>query len=327
MNKILFVWENTYARDLELNKRKNAFESKYGAESIYSFDQESVDLDVLQNALLWGGFFASKSLVIIDGLPRQANAGRSVWAEVVARLDKVESRLIKHRNDIQDDNILVLVSKKPDKRLSGYKFLKKECSDIKEFKPLDGRSAPSFIKSFLPGITTDHAKRIYHMVGADTYTLANECKKITDYMNNHDYTTVTDEIISLVVYDHQLSDNFALLDKLVTSPMDCIQLIDQARWSGEVIYQYLGMVYRGLKIVIGMTDLYMWWMTDSKEIAKTLKVHPFAVAKQIKKIKSFVASRNHLTSMYSDLLDLDYGIKTGRYAADTGWLKLKMIVG
>ena len=326
-NKILFVWENTYMRDIELNKRKNAFESKYGAESIYDFDQDSMDPEVLQNALLGWGFFATKSLVILRWLPRQANAGRSLWAEVASRLDNIEARLTSHRDDIPADHILVLVSTKPDKRLAGYKFYKKNCGDIKEFKPLDGRNAPSFIKSLIPSATHDQAKRIYSMVGGDAYTLDNECKKLNHYMEAHGYTKLEDIYISDVVYDHNLTDNFALLDNLIVNPSKSIELIDEAKQSGEVIYQYIGMVYRWLKIIIGMTDLYISWQTDGKVIAKTLKVHPFAVAKQIKKIKSFVASREHLRDMYTRLLDLDYGIKTGKYAADTGWLSLKMIVG
>jgi len=63
-------------------------------------------------------------------------------------------------------------------------------------------------------------------------------------MQVHNLSVLTEEEIEKVVYNHNLSDNFALLDNLMIKPDKCIQLLDEARLANADIYQYMGMLYR-----------------------------------------------------------------------------------
>ena len=304
----------------KIKTRKDAFSAKYGSEAIFSLYPYEVELMELQNALLSQWFFTSKTFVIIYSVA-WSNKNKSQ----TSKTNKVEERLIDHRDQIPETTTLILAAKKPDKRLKSYKFFKNECT-VYEFKSLDGRSWPWFLRGLLPMLTTPQAKLILSLVWNDAQTLVWECDKLQHYLNAHSREVLSDEDIRAVVYNHNLSDNFELLDKLIVDPDACIGILDEARRADADVYQYMWMLYRWFKIILGMTELYESGITDAKIIASTLKIHPFAISKQIKKIKTFVDKKDDINSMYTNLLQLDYQTKTWRADGKQIWLYIKSIV-
>jgi len=75
-----------------------------------------------------------------------------------------------------------------------------------------------------------------------------------------------------------------------------------------------------------MVDLYESGITDSKTIASTLKVHPFAVAKQIKKIPTFIEKKAAMKDMYQKLLQIDFESKIGLADGKQLWIYIKQIM-
>jgi len=75
-----------------------------------------------------------------------------------------------------------------------------------------------------------------------------------------------------------------------------------------------------------MLDLDAAGVTSSKDISSTLKLHPFAVAKQHSKIKTFRTQDKKIREFYHSLLQLDRDIKSGRYPADGYWVRIKSLV-
>ncbi len=72
-------------------------------------------------------------------------------------------------------------------------------------------------------------------------------------------------------------------------------------------------------MVIQMVDLHRQGITSSKEIASTLKIHPFAVAKQYKNMQTLDANYTHITAFLDQLLHLDRSIKSGRFPVEGFW--------
>ncbi len=92
------------------------------------------------------------------------------------------------------------------------------------------------------------------------------------------------------------------------------------------MFQFLGMLYRGLKLVIQMVDKYRSGVTSAKQIASELKLHPFAVAKQFGNIKTLDAHFNDIIKLYHSLLELDVSIKTWTLPMETFWVEVKKLV-
>lgn len=82
------------------------------------------------------------------------------------------------------------------------------------------------------------------------------------------------------------------------------------------IFQTTGMLYRGLKIIIQIIDCGKKGITSSKEIAKTIKAPPFAVAKQMKHAKLYEEKEQAITTLFDNIVSLDSAIKTGRLPAE-----------
>jgi uncharacterized protein YlxW (UPF0749 family) len=86
--------------------------------------------------------------------------------------------------------------------------------------------------------------------------------------------------------------------------------VTKAQQAGEDTFQFLGMLYRGVKITINILNLAEQGITDGKTLASKLKAHPFVVSKQVKLLPQIKEKREKVYQLYSDILQLDYEIKT-----------------
>jgi len=68
---------------------------------------------------------------VIYGIPRDNITTNKAKAE---QAEPIVTFLQDHREQIPEENILILISYKPDKRTKSWKFFSK-ASEIKEFKP------------------------------------------------------------------------------------------------------------------------------------------------------------------------------------------------
>lgn len=109
---LVFVGENTYARDEALRKLAAHFD----AEPIICNGDE-LSLDELPDLLMGQSLFATKRLVIIKRL----SENKSLWQS----FEQWHPR-------ISDDVTVVLVEDKPDKRLAIWKYLQKN-AEIREY--------------------------------------------------------------------------------------------------------------------------------------------------------------------------------------------------
>ena len=330
-NLLFFTWASSYQLDQTLEKRKQSFSSKYGDAGIYQLSGEQITVGALQDALMGGGFFATKSLVILKGVPTDKVATNKLKAEQV---NTITEFLQKNRDTIWDDKVLILVSYTPDKRTKAYKFFSKHAT-LKTFSPPKESWCVSMIQQQLWSlITYPQAKLIQQYVGTDERNLLHECQKLTALAQHRSLTSLDDDTILDIITPHAITNNFALLDARLKNSGDdtskTLKLIDDVhaqRWtSTEWPIMTMWMLYRWFKGMLSVLDLDKQWITSAKEIASQIKMPPFTVSKHLKNIATLRTHETYLRTLYPRLLQLDYDLKTWWVTSETFWVHMKMLV-
>lgn len=88
----------------------------------------------------------------------------------------------------------------------------------------------------------------------------------------------------------------------------------------------MGMLFRGVRVLIQIAEQVELGVTDSKIIAKTLGVHPFAVAKNLSVVKKSHEPMPILTKLFDTLVSIDTNIKTGKMPVESIRGQLKKTV-
>jgi DNA polymerase III delta subunit len=149
----LFTGENQYELTVELNRRKENFAQKFGAETIFVYNSENWDSAAIRQSIFGGGLFVTKKLIIVEGIPQDNEASNKLKAD---QYEKVTEEIMHNAAVIPDDTILICVSYNPDKRGRFYKFIIKE-GQVKEFKTLSGTALLSFVKQIAPELQLNDA--------------------------------------------------------------------------------------------------------------------------------------------------------------------------
>jgi DNA polymerase III delta subunit len=322
-NTFLFTWEEEYLLHEDLRVWKQAFLEKYGEQWLFIFRSDDLDKATLLNAIYAGGMFSTKKLVVIYGIPKDSTPSNKTSASISW---PIETYLIEHRATIPADTIVILVSYKPDKRTKTYKFFSKN-AQVKTYEPLKDKQLIWFIQHKLWNlIGTTEAEMIVSLVWWHLFNIANECEKLKMYADYHWLQKITNSHIHDIVFHQWEIDSFQILDNLFSNKEKALQLIEQAQQQHQDTFQFLWMLYRGLKLVIQMIDLHEQWVRSSKEIASIVKLHPFAVAKQYKHIDRLVENKEWIHNLLHHLVELDRSIKSWTYPPEWFWLDIKSAV-
>jgi len=113
--------ENDFGRQAELDKLAKAFVAKHGDLALERLDGQEAAFEQIREALTSLPFLAAHKMVIL----REPGANKQFAAD----FEKISS-------EIPETNDVILIEPKLDKRLSYYKFLKKQ-TDFREFSELD----------------------------------------------------------------------------------------------------------------------------------------------------------------------------------------------
>lgn len=320
-NVFFFTWLWVYSLKNELSRWKESFIQKYGGEWIYIFRNGEIDATQFRDALLWWGFFSQKSLVIVYWIPKDWYYGNESYQN-----DSIEHFLIKHFDELPNDNILILVSFKPDKRTKWYKFFSKQ-ANLKTFSPLDTPALLNLIKEKTEGkIKTWDIKHILESVWENASNLTQECSKLVSYAQYHKKDVLTQEDIDNIIVTHTQSDNFKVIDWLVSDPKKALEYIEKAQEQHTNIFELMWMMFRWLKLLIWITHQLEQGVSSSKEVATSLKIHPFPVKKHMSKSKELLKNKNNFCLLYHDLLSIDWKIKTGKLPWESQWSLLKTYI-
>ena len=324
-NIILFTWEERFLLDKELLRRKEGFAQKFGSESIFSFDFENLDIAMIKQAIYGGGLFVTKKMIIIQGIPYEGTMKPS--AEQQVQIEKFADDLMAKEGKIPDDSMLVFVSSKPDKRLRLYKFLERNAT-VKSFDQYKDSQLKDFVISQLPGLYIPNEVVEYMLlkVGADLYRLRFECEKLKVRCEVKKMSKVDQVMVDKVTFWQVEINAFTLLDALFTDRKNAIQIIDKIQDDGEDWNAFAGMLYWSLKLSIFVVDIVNTGISDSKQIAAIMGANPRQISKTLKQIKQLQANNDMMKSFYTKLVELDYGIKSGKYPDTYFWLGIKRML-
>lgn len=283
---------NNFEIDSEIKK----LTKDYDKMNISKYDLTETDIKEVINDAETFSMFADNKVVIAENAIMFTSSG--------ANTEIIENYL----NHINPHTILIFTvnAEKVDERKKITKLIKKNYKLIS----FNEASSPSaFVKRQLSGynITSSVIAFLIDRVGSNPLILENEINKIKAYKDDK---TITKEDIVKLTNKNQEIDIFKLIDDIVEKNKD------------EALAIYHEMLKVGeepLKIIILLATQFRL-MYQSKELAKkgysekniadTLKVHPYRVKLALQKGRKYKSET--LLNYLLTLANIDIAIKTGK---------------
>lgn len=320
----LFTGEEKYIIFQELGKRKKAFEQKHGAQNIFEYKSDTFQSEEILRTIFDAGLFAINKLVIIRWVPTDTDKDNKILA---SKIKVFEEQFEKYAPQLHPDVVVVFISFKPDKRTTFYKYFSKNAT-IKDFPVLKESNLKEWITRQAWPVTFDNTSldHIIYKVGTNLFSLENEIYKILLYCQKKSTTKITPEIIDLVCISKIEINNFDVIDNLLTNKNQALILIEKIQKDGTDWNECIGMLYRWFKVLIQIIDTYQAWITSGWEIAKVAGIHPFAVSKHLKHITTLLGKEKEIKNSFSQLINIDLSIKTGKIAKEFFRLEIKKII-
>lgn len=282
--------------DFEIDSEIKKLTKDYDKMNISKYDLTETDIKEVINDAETFSMFADNKVVIAENAIMFTSSG--------ANTEIIENYL----NHINPHTILIFTvnAEKVDERKKITKLIKKNYKLIS----FNEASSPSaFVKRQLSGynITSSVIAFLIDRVGSNPLILENEINKIKAYKDD---TTITKEDIVKLTNKNQEIDIFKLIDDIVEKNKD------------EALAIYHEMLKVGeepLKIIILLATQFRL-MYQSKELAKkgysekniadTLKVHPYRVKLALQKGRKYKSET--LLNYLLTLANIDIAIKTGK---------------
>lgn len=323
----LFTWEEKYLLDLELNRWKDWFISKFWPNSFSSYNNQNFSSDELSQTIYSGWLFTSKKMIVVKWLPLDTHEWNKISAESSQWfIDYFK----KHEWKIPDDTILIFVSYKPDGRSAFLKSLNESIpsANKKIFDKLKWSQLKLFIRQQLWNLQIHELDIEYMLIKIwdDLYRITHECEKLIIRCQIKNIFTIDHEIIDHVCFGMVESNTFAFFENLFTDETKTLSLLDKIRDDWVNRNQFAGTLYRWLRVYIFILDLYDQWITDSKQIVSITKLHPFVVSKNLKNINQLQKNQLQIKRFYTKLIELDADIKSWKFPDTYFRLWIKKII-
>lgn len=269
-------------------------------------------------------FMGEKRIVVVRELDL-LTAGRKQEDD-----QKAEALLAYLQSSSPSTCLVFYVKGKADGRKKLYTQLKKN-NAIVDFSPMSDTECSQWIARSLRALgkkaapeTADH---LMFTVGRDAALLKQEMDKLAAYLEDRDIVELSD--IDAVCTKSLECTVFQMVDAQVAGQNgEAFALLSGMVRSGEDRMGILAMLLRQYRILYHMRCLLEEHAPQNIQ-ASALGIPPFAVARTQQQARRY--DRQRLRSAYDFLLDMEYGIKTGRLPADdcaeTAMLRLSGILG
>lgn len=300
---IFFLYgEDTYRSRQKLNLIKQKFLAKdKSGLNLVELDGSKILYKDLKKEFTSAPFLCDKRLVVVENLLTQNKQ--------VKLFDELND-LIKSKNIPDFTFIIFREEGKPDQRKGLFKTLKK-IAQTEEFNLLAGNQINQWIvkevKSRGGEIDQQAVNQLVVFVGNDLWQLSNELDKLLAYNKK-----ITLENVNLLVNAKQDDNIFKVMDAIsVKNKSQAIQLIKQQLEDvGNDFTYLLNMIIRQFRILIQVKSFSKQNNPTSQQTASVLKLHPFVAQKTLAQVKNF--EMNQLKNIYSNLMDIEYKLKTGQ---------------
>lgn len=289
MSVKVFIGPNSFALKQALSEVKAGFIKQHGDLAVETIDGDEADFQKVKSAVQSVPFLSSSKLTIVYNL-----------GSIKEPAEEIEGII----NSIGDEEELLIVEPKPDKRSSYYKYLKKN-TEVKEFNELDERAlaawAVEYSKEKGAKLSTSDANYLIQRAGTGQELLSNELKKLIDYDVN-----ITRENIDSLTEASPQTTVFNLLDAAFSgNTKKAIEIYGEQRYQGEEPLKILGLIIWQLHLV-ALVDA-AEGKSDS-EIMQASGLKPFTLNKS----KSIVRhmGRQKIRDTLNKLVELDKRMKS-----------------
>lgn len=304
------------------------FAQKNWADSIFLFNRENRDYGQIKQTIFSGGFFVTNKLVILYGVPLDAEKSNTIKAD---EIEKLAEDIMNYQ--LPSEVLLICVSYKPDKRGRFYKRFDKLDKDnpsqklIKAFVPLSERELPDFVKESSKDLNLDLKviQALIHKVWNDQFRLESEIDKLR-YRKKYYNEEITTKVVDDVCFGMIEEDIFQLLDLALTDTKSAIKFVQWLQDDGLDRNAVNGSFAWGLRNYLFVLDYSDHWITDSKQIASELKQNPWAIMNITKKLSLLKEKRNLIQNLFKSIVDIDYDIKSGNAQPESYFFTIKKVL-
>jgi len=290
----LFIWENQFLLSSEVKKWKTRFIEKYGDFNlIHIKDYSSVDNNFIIESVLSWGFMWEKKLIILEDIPVSSDDKKLAY---------IEELLINNLEKIPEENIVLFISAKPDKRWKFYKALKK-VAKLREFGNISWlelkRELSAKYSKFIDNNALDYLIKIKW----------------------ENYTKIANEIEKLLIWHLNISKN--IVEENVTPEIEesIFTLVD------EILMNNKKMAIKRFRNLLNETSIY--WVYNFLlsnirtfvyiDLMKTRRVPNSKISFELDLWKRwFLVNKSYffrwkkLTKLFSDLAEIDYKMKNSK---------------
>jgi len=285
---ITLTGENSFGLQRELRQFSNAFVDAHGDLALEHLDGQEVDFRRIQEALTSLPFLTSRKMIVL----REAGSNK----QFTEQAEQIISNL-------PETNDVIIVEPKLDKRLSYYKFLKKQ-TDYREFPELDTNGLAHWLvetaKVRHGSLSSGDARYLVERVGAKQQLLSNELEKLVLYDAN-----ITRQTIDLLTDPTPQSTIFQLLEAAFDgNSKRAMELYAEQRALKVEPAQIIAMLawqLHVLAIIKAAGD------RSPDTIAKEAKLNPFVVRKSQSIARGL--SLSQLKKLVRNLLSIDVAAK------------------
>lgn len=289
---LLFLYgEDNFRLKQRLNILKQGFIQKYDRAglNVENIEGENMELMELRKALLTGGLFTKKRLVIIQ----------DIFVKEDKELHEQLSELFKH---LAADTILIITAEKIPAANPLLPLLKK-ADKLEEFKPLKGYTLQKWLQQLVSQLggtlAPDAESYLIQVFGDDLWSLNNAVKVLISYAPQ-----ITLANVKTMVPEPLEENIFALADALSLKQTGlALKLLHDQLAKGANEFYLISMLARQIRI--------LWQVKKSH--GQGLDLHPFVLQKTLLQVKNF--SLPQLENLYTKLVDLDLKLKTTALAA------------
>ncbi len=279
-----FGGQNSFGMQLELRAITAAFLNEHGDLALERIDGQEASFDQIHEAVTSLPFLASKKMVIL----RAPGANK----QFVEKFEEILSQ-------VSETTDLIIVEPKLDRRLSYYKYLKKQ-TDFRDFAQMDLGGLIRWLvdTAKLAGgsISTGDAHYLVERVGLDQQLVSSELEKLMIYK-----PSVTRQTIDLLTEAAPQSTIFELIEAAMAgNSRAALELYAEQRALKVEPQQIIAMLawqLHVLAIIKAAGD------RDADAIAREAKVNPYVVRKSQGIARKITIAE--LKKLVADLLNID----------------------
>ena len=320
----LFMWEERYLLDQEVSRWTTNFVQKFGEDSLFVYNNENWDEMSASQSIFGGWLFSTKKLTIIQWIPLD-NAKWNTFR--VSDIEWFIENFIKKEWKIPEDNLLVFISNKPDKRSRFFKFLKSN-AQIKEFNKLRDFEIKWFVRQQLWDIKiTDWAYGLFvDKVWNNLYRLQSELEKLRLYCLSKSIDQIDENMVNDVVFWLVETEAFEFLKILFKDKWSALSYLQRMQDQWFNWNAFSGPLYWWLKLYIILYQFWKKWITDVKTIASQTGINPYSLKQNIWYMDVIMKNWIEIENMYKKLIKVDVDIKSWKKIEESFWLETKKTI-